>query len=324
MPSIATQRPSRAGGLALLLLLATLWGSSYAFIKLGVATIPPVTLIAARTAIAGALLLGLLHLRGLQLPRERRYWGRFFIQALLNSVVPFTLIAWAERSVDSGLAAILNSTSPIFTFLLGSLLLRQEKPTLLRLFGVVAGLSGVTLIIGTQALDGLGREVVAPLAIVAATICYAGAALFGRQFRGLDPMIPAAGSLVSGAAVLAPLSLVLDRPWDLSPSASSLSGLLALSIFCTAFALVIYFRLIETLGPLATTAQAYLRVPIGVAIGMIFLGESLAGTAAIGLLLVIAGVLSMTLPARRRVATSPASAAPPAAIAAEFPRLPVP
>jgi drug/metabolite transporter (DMT)-like permease len=288
--------------MVLLLLLATLWGSSYAFIKLGVATIPPITLIAARTAIAGVLLLGLLHLRGLRLPREGRYWGRFFIQALLNSVVPFTLIAWAERSVDSGLAAILNSTSPIFTFLLGSILLRQEKPTLLRLFGVIAGLSGVSLIIGMRAFDGLGGEVAAPLAIVAATICYAGAALFGQQFRGLDPMIPAAGSLVSGAIILIPLSLALDRPWEISPSASSLAGLLALAIFGTAFALVIYFRLIETLGALATTAQAYLRVPIGVAIGMIFLGERLASTAALGLVLVIAGVLSMTLPARRRAA----------------------
>src|SRR5690348_9385140 len=114
----------RLGALALLLLLSALWGSSYAFIKLGIATIPPVTLIAGRTVIAGSLLLVTLHLRGVRLPAESRLWGRFAVQALLNSVVPFTLIAWGERSLDSGLAVILNSTSPIFTFLLGSLLLR--------------------------------------------------------------------------------------------------------------------------------------------------------------------------------------------------------
>ncbi len=310
MPAIAMERasPSRPGsqiaGLALLCLLSALWGSSYAFIKLGVATIPPVTFIAARTAIAGGLLLAILRFRGLGLPREWRYWRRFFIQALLNSVVPFTLIAWAEGSLDSGLAAILNSTSPIFTFLLGGILLRQERPTALRLFGVTAGLAGVALIIGLKAFDGLSGEVVGALAIVAATICYAGAALFGRHFRGLDPMMPAAGSLVCGALVLIPLSLALDRPWRLSPSAGSLEALLALSVFCTAFALVVYFRLIETLGSLATTAQAYLRVPVGVAVGMIFLGESLAPTAAIGLLLVLAGVVSMTLPPQALLGTA--------------------
>jgi drug/metabolite transporter (DMT)-like permease/uncharacterized protein YjiS (DUF1127 family) len=297
MPATTMTRPAhnRAFELALLCGLSLLWGSSYAFIRLGVATIPPLTFIAARTAIAGGLLLAILHARGLRLPREGRYWRRFFIQALLNSVVPFTLIAWAERSLDSGLAAILNSTTPIFTFLIGGLFLRQEKPALLRLFGVVAGLGGVGLIIGMRALGGLGHEAIASLAIVAATICYSGAALLGRQFRGLDPTMPAAGSLISGALVLIPLSLSFDRPWNLSPSGSSLAALMALAVFSTALALVIYFRLIATLGSLATTAQAYLRVPVGVAVGLIFLGERLAPTAAVGLVLVVVGVVSMTL-----------------------------
>jgi len=291
--------PNRIAGLALLLLLSALWGSSYAFIKLGVATIPPITLIAARTVIASLLLLAILRLRGVRMPRDGLLWRRFAIQALLNSVVPFTLIAWGERSLDSGLATILNSTSPIFTFLLGSLLLRQESPTWPRLIGVIAGLSGVTLIVGFTALQGLGSETMAALAIVAATICYAGAALFGRQFRGLDPMLPAAGSLIAGSIILIPISLIVDRPWSLSPSVESLSSLIALAVFCTALALVIYFRLLEMVGPLGTVAQAYLRVPIGVAIGLAFMGESLAPTAGIGLVLVIAGVFAMTRPARR-------------------------
>ena len=290
---------SRLAGLALLLLLSTLWGSSYAFIKLGVATIPPVTLIAARTVIAGGLLMAILKLRGVAVPADCRLWGRFLIQALLNSVVPFTLIAWGERHVDSGLAAILNSTSPIFTFLLGSLLLHQEKATWPRLIGVVAGLSGVTLIVGVTALQGLGSQTLAASAIVVATVCYAGAALFGRQFRGLDPMLPAAGSLIAGSIILVPLSLIADRPWTLSPSTESLAALAALAVFCTAAALAIYFRLLELLGPLGTVAQAYLRVPIGVAIGLVFMGESLAPTAGIGLGLVVAGVFAMTRPVSR-------------------------
>jgi drug/metabolite transporter (DMT)-like permease len=301
MPTLAARESSadRFAALGLLLLLSALWGSSYAFIKLGVATIPPITLIAARAVIAGSLLLAILRLRGVRMPADWQSWRRFAIQALLNSVVPFTLIAWGERSLDSGLAVILNSTSPIFTFLLGSLLLRQEKASWPRFIGVAAGLSGVMLIVGFTAIHGLGGQTLAASAIVAATICYAGAALFGRQFRGLDPMIPAAGSLIAGATILGPLSLIVDRPWTLSPSFSSIAALLALAVFCTALALAIYFRLLETLGPLGTVAQAYLRVPIGVAIGLAFMGESLAPTAGVGLILVVIGVFAMTRPVRR-------------------------
>jgi drug/metabolite transporter (DMT)-like permease len=289
--------------LALLLVLATLWGASYTFIKLGVATIPPVTLIAARTLIAGGLLLALIRWRGLNLPRDAATWRRFLIQACLNSVVPFTLIAWAERTVDAGLATILNSTSPIFAFLLTAVMTRHEPVTARRLFGVIAGLCGICLIIGVQAFYGLGRELWAQLAIVAATICYAGAAIFGRNFKGLDPIMPAAGSLLCAAAVLVPVSLLVDRPWALEPSVRSMLALLGLAVISTALAFVIYFRLVQTLGSVGTTAQSYLRVPIGVAIGVLFLGETPTPTAWAGLVCVIVGVAAMTIPVRRAAVT---------------------
>lgn len=292
-------KPNLKLELALLLALATVWGASYTFIKLGVATIPPVTLIAARTLIAGAILLALIRWRGLSLPRDQTTWRRFLIQACLNSVIPFTLIAWAERTVDAGLATILNSTSPIFAFLLTVAMTRHEPVTARKLFGVVAGVCGICLIIGVQALDGLGRELWAQVAIVAATVCYAGAAIFGRSFKGLDPIMPAAGSLLCGAAILVPVSLLIDRPWALAPSPQSVAALLGLSVISTALAFVIYFRLVHTLGSVGTTAQSYLRVPIGVAIGVVFLGETLTSTAWAGLVCVIIGVAAMTIPARK-------------------------
>jgi drug/metabolite transporter (DMT)-like permease len=282
---------------ALLALLATCWGASYTFIKIGVATIPPVTLIAARTLIAGLLLLAVLRMRGVKLPTEPAVWRRFVVQACLNSVLPFTLIAWAERSVDAGLATILNSTSPIFIFLLGLGLGGAEKPTLRRFFGVGAGLAGICLIVGFEAFNGLGHSLLAQLALVAAAVCYGCAAMFGRVFKGLDPMVPAAGSLLSGAVMLLPASLLIDRPWTLAPSAPSMLAVLALAVLSTALAFSIYFRLIKTLGPMSTSAQAYLRVPIGVLIGMVFLGETLASTAWVGLACVVAGVVAMTKPA---------------------------
>lgn len=286
--------------LALLLALATLWGASYTFLKVGVETIPPVTLIAARTLIAGAILLAVIKGRGLALPKDLATWRRFLFQACLNSVIPFTLIAWAERTVDAGLAAILNSTTPIFTFLLTVLITRHEQVTGRKVFGVVAGIAGTCLIIGIEAFHGLGEELPAQLAIVAATVCYAGAAIFGRGFNGLDPMMPAAGSLICGAVILIPVSLAVDHPWTLIPSPASSLALLGLSVFSTALAFVIYFRLVRTLGSVGTTAQAYLRVPIGVGIGILFLGETMTSIVWIGLACVIVGVAAMTTPARKR------------------------
>jgi drug/metabolite transporter (DMT)-like permease len=296
---------SRTTELLLLLLLATLWGASYSFIKIAVETIPPVTLIAARTVIAGSLLLAAIRLRGLTMPGDAVTWRRFLLQACLNSVIPFTLIAWAQRTVDAGLATILNSTSPIFVFLLTAMITRHEPVTMGRLFGVVAGIVGICLIVGVQALAGVGQAFWAQLAIVAATVCYAGAAIFGRGFNGLDPMLPAAGSLLAGAAILVPVCLVVDRPWTLTYSTESILALLALSVFSTAFAFVIYFRLVRTLGSVGITAQAYLRVPIGVAIGVVFLGESLTASARGGLACVVAGVAAMTVPVGNPVKRTP-------------------
>ena len=298
---------ARTTGLAvdlfLLLALSTLWGASYTFIRIGVETIPPLTLIAARTFIAGSLLVAWMYGRGIALPRDLTVWRRCLVQALLNSVIPFTLIAWAEQSVEAGLATILNSVSPVLTFLGTWLVVRKERMTLRKLFGAVAGLTGVCLIVGMSALEGVGSGVVPQLAIIAASICYAAAALYGRSFNELPPVIPAAGSMLAGAALLIPASVIFDRPWLLHPSSASIEALVALSVFSTALAFLIYFRLIQTLGPVGTTSQAYLRVPIGVAIGVVFLGESLSPTAWIGLVCVVAGVAAMTIP--RRVANIP-------------------
>lgn len=284
--------------LALLVLLGCLWGSSYTFIKIGIETIPPLTLIAARTAIAGSILTVIILSRGLRLPKDPALWKMFAIQAVLNSVLPFTLIAWAEHYIDAGLAVILNSLTPVFTFLLTAIITRHEVVNGRKLFGVMIGLIGTVVMIGVQALNGLGDVVLAQMAVILATAFYAGAAIFGKNFKGIDSMIPAAASLICGAIILIPVSLVVDRPWELAPSTRSIAALIGLSIFSTALAFTIYFRLVRTLGSLGTTAQAYVRVPVGVAIGVVFLGEQLQVSTMIGLVCILAGVIAMTLPSR--------------------------
>jgi len=295
-----TEAAGNAREYALLVVLAIVWGASYAFIRLGVATIPPVTLIAARTLIGGALLFAILAARRHAMPRDMATWRRFMLQALLNSVVPFTLIAWAEQTVEAGLATILCSTSPIFTFLVTFAMTRHEPATLTKLFGAVAGIGGICLIVGVEALSGIGEALIADLALIAATLCFAGAAIFGRGFGTLDPLVPATGSMLCGSMVLVPISLVAEAPWTIAPSATSVMALIALSVFSTAFAFALYFRLVRTLGSVGVTAQAYLRVPVGVAIGVAFLGESVAPSALVGLAGVIAGVVTMIAPARAK------------------------
>jgi drug/metabolite transporter (DMT)-like permease len=299
MTSDSARQPNMTVELSLLLVLATLWGASYTFLKIAVATIPPVTLIALRTLIAGLLLVAIMRWRGVAMPVDAANWRRFLFQACLNSVIPWTMVAWGTRVVDAGVATILNSTAPIFTFFLTFAITRHEAVTFRKLVGVIAGMVGICLIVGMQALAGLGEQLVAQIALLLAAVCYAGAAIFGRNFRDLDPMAPAAGSLLCGAAILIPLSVMVDRPWTLAPSMNSLLALLGLAVFSTAFAFVIYFRLIQTLGSVGATAQAYLRVPIGVAASVVFLGEQLSPTVWIGLACVVVGVAAMTIPQRK-------------------------
>jgi drug/metabolite transporter (DMT)-like permease len=295
-------KPNLIIEIALLLVVATLWGASYTFIKIGIQTIPPITFIAGRTIIAGAVLLLILRMRGISLPRDVETWKKFMFQACINSVLPFTFVAWAEQYVDASLAVILNSSSPIFAFLLALILSHWQKSyiqsaTKLKFFGVVTGMLGLCIVVGFQAFNDIGQQLIPQIALVVAAICYAGAAHFGRQFQNLDSMIPATGSLICGAIILLPFSLVIDQPWTLHPSQGSILALFYLALFSTALAFVIIFRLFRTLGPVATTSQAFLRVPFGVMISAYILNETLSTNVWIGLIFVVIGVAAMTIPA---------------------------
>jgi len=279
--------------------LSVLWGPSYNLIRLAVATIPPLTVVAARVLIASVLLLAVLRRRRLALPRSAAMWGKFLFQASANSIVPFSLIAWAERSVDSGLAAILNSTSPIFVLLITWVWTRHEPATGRKLAGVILGLAGIVVITGFDGLSGLGKTTAAQLVIVAATLCYAVAAVFGRNFAGHSPLLPAAGSMICASVLMVPLSLFLDKPWTLSPSRLSITALVCLGTFSTAGALVVYFRLLATLGSIGTASSSYLRAAVSVLIGIIFLGERLAPQSWAGLALVLVGVDAVATPGKR-------------------------
>jgi drug/metabolite transporter (DMT)-like permease len=283
----------------LLITLALLWGSSFALIKVSVETIPPITVAAVRALLGGLLLLAVLGPRW-RLLLQRGNPRALLTQGVFNCILPWTLVAWASRTIDSGLATILNSLSPIFIFILTWAITRHEAATPRKFIGVVLGIAGVLVIIGVDALSGLGQHTVAELACVAGSISYAIAALVGRRFDKMSPLVPAAGSVLMATLVLIPLALVVEHPWTIQPSVRSMLAVLGLAVFSTGAAFIVYFRLLSTIGSIATSSQAYLRIVVGVGLGVVLLGERLSASTVIGLMLVVGGVVAMTLPARKQ------------------------
>ena len=279
-------------------MLALLWGASFPLIKVAVETLPPLTVAAVRAALASLMLLALLGRNARLLATPDLPRGTYFTQAMLNCVLPWTLVAWASRVIDSSLTTILNSLSPIFVFLLTWAITRHEAVSRRKLAGVVLGIAGVLTIIGVDALTTLGTHTMAELACVAGSLVYAMAAIVGRRFAGVPPLVPAAGSNLVATAILIPLALALDQPWTLEPSMRSMLAVLALAVFSTGLAFTIYFHLLATIGSISTASQAYLRILVGVGFGVAFLGERLTANVVIGLILVFAGVVAMTLPPR--------------------------
>mgnify|MGYP001793296625 CR=1 FL=1 len=284
----------------LLALLALLWGASYLFLKVALAEIPPVTLIAVRVTIAALFLMLVMRVRSEQLPRDRRSWRMLLIQSFFNAIGAWIILAWGQQFVSAGLGSVLNSTSPIFVFFITLLLTRHEVVNWRKLIGACLGVLGVMVIVGTDALAGLGREVAGQIAVLISAMLYACAAIYGKRFTHLSATATAAGTMIWAMVILVPLSLWIDRPWLLRPSWSAVAAAGLLGLFSTGLALLIYFRLLKTLGSLGTASQSFLRAGVGVLLGITFLDETLTTTVALGVCIAILGVALINWPTARR------------------------
>ena len=282
---------------ALLLALACCWSSTYPLTKIGLGSIPPITFISARSLIAAFFLLAVLRVRGIPMPTDARAWKLFAFQQTINSTFPFLIITWAQQYVPAASTVVLASTTPIFAFVITWAITRHEPATLLKLAGAILGLAGTGVIIGLDAIAGLGKEIVAEMAILLATISFACATIFGLRLSGYDPTVIAAGSLLFGGLVLLPFAILVEHPWTLHPTAEALAATAAMGIFSSALGLMLFYMCLTRLGTLTTNAQGYLRIPIGVALSVILLGEPVPSNLALGLVLVMAGVAAMTIPA---------------------------
>jgi drug/metabolite transporter (DMT)-like permease len=278
----------------LLVTLSILWGGSFFFGKVAVLELPPLTVAFGRVAIAAAILIVLARITGVALPVTFAAWRPFAIMGLLNNAIPFVLILWGQTHIPSGLAAILNATTPLFTVLVAHAATRDERLTPSRLAGVTIGLGGVVAMIGPDLLRDLGSNVAAQGACLLAAISYAFAGIYGRRFRGEPALRVAAGQLVMSSLMLAPLAVVLDRPWTLTPpSAAAWAALMGTAILSTALGYLIYFRVLARAGATNVLLVTFLIPVSAILLGTLILGEQLAVGHIVGMAAIAIGLAAI-------------------------------
>ena len=275
---------------ALLLALSALWGGSFFFFKVLVNELPPFTVVLGRVGLAALALNILLLVRRDPIPTSPVLWRSFLVMGLLNNVVPFTLIVFGETRISSGLASILNATTPIFGVLAAHALTGDEKLTWAKGAGVLFGFLGVAVLVGPGVFSGPGRgDVLGELSCLLAALVYALAGIYGRRFRGIAPLKIATGQITASTAVLIPLALLVDRPWTLPPpSAQAWAAWVCIALLSTALAYMIYFRILAVAGATNLLLVTFLLPISALLLGAAFLGEtitpaSIGGMALIGL-----------------------------------------
>lgn len=280
----------------LLVLLSLLWGGSFLCVGIAVQELPVLTIIALRVSLAALVLWGIALFCGHQLPRGRKTWQAFLALGLLNNVIPFGLIVFGQQTIGAGLAAILNATTPLWTVLVAALFLADERFSKQKLFGVLLGLVGVIVMVGPDSLAGISRNLGAQLAVLGATLSYAFASVFGRRFAAakISPLHTALGQVTASSFILVPLALMIDTPWASAlPSQATIFAILGLAVLSTAGGYLLFFKILERAGATNVSLVTLLIPPSAIAMGMLFLEETLQGIHFIGLALIILGLLSL-------------------------------
>lgn len=278
---------------AFLFALVAMWGSSFMFNKLAVATVPPLAVVAGRIALAAAVLLALVYAQGLRLPPPGRIWLAYAVLGIVGNVLPFFLITWGQQTIDSAVAGILIAAMPLGTLVLAHFLVHGERITAARATGFGLGFAGIVLLFEPASLRALGgstAQAVAQLAVLCGALCYAANSVMARLMVRSDFLVAAAGTLLVSAALTTPLALVLHPPWSLAPGTLSLAAVVWLGVGPTAVATIIYFRLIGSAGPTFMSLVNYLSPAVAVYLGVALLGEQPGVYAYAGLGLILAGI----------------------------------
>lgn len=277
----------------LIIILSILWGGSFFFVGVAVQDMPPLTIVLCRVALASIILLAIVYFKGDRMPSSLALWGKFIVMGALNNLIPFSLIVWGQTHIESGLASILNGTTPIFSVILAHFLTKEERLTPHRMSGVLIGWVGVAVLIGFNSLRGFGIEVYGQIAVLGAALSYACAAIYGRRFKGLSPLVVATGMLCGATTMMTPMALLVDQPWNLSPSIYTVVALFGLAAISTSLAYIIYFRVLSTAGPTNLLLVTFLIPPSAILLGVMFLGERLEWNVFVGMGLIFTGLIAI-------------------------------
>ena len=296
------QQHRTLGDWALLLALVAMWGSSFMFNKLGIASVPPLTLVAARLAIGALTLLIVLYAKGMRLPPAGPIWIAYAVLGIVGNALPFFLITWGQQVVDSALAGILMAAMPLATLVLAHFLILGERMTPARVAGFVLGFLGIVLLMEGAALASVGGaalQIISQLYILCGALCYSANSVMARLLIRSDFLSAAAGTLLVSAVLVVPIALVFDAPWRLQPSAVSIGAIVWLGAGPTAVATILYFRLISAAGPTFMSLVNYLSPAVAVFLGVTLLDEHPGVNAYAGLALILSGIALSQLRSRR-------------------------
>lgn len=280
---------------AIIAALSLMWGCAFFFLAIQLRALPPFTIVLIRVGGAAVLLLGWAAATGLKLPGPR-LWLAFVVLALLNNVIPFALYGFAQQSIASGLAGILNATTPLWGVLVAHLFTRDERATPGKVAGVLLGFAGVAAMTGGDALTGLGGNLLAQFACLGATLCYALAAIWARRFvdAGVTPLGVATGQLTAATAVMIPLALAIDRPWTLAvPGGTVWAAAAGMVLVSTVFAYVLYFKLVARAGASNSLLVTFTIPIVAVLLGVAVLGEALQPKHLAGMALIALGLAAI-------------------------------
>jgi drug/metabolite transporter (DMT)-like permease len=277
----------------LIILLSIVWGGSFFFVGVAVKELPPLTIVLFRVALASMILLAIVYLKGERMPSSLSIWGSFMVMGALNNLIPFCLIVWGQTHIESGLASILNATAPMFSIVLAHFFIREEKLTFNRIAGVVLGWIGVSILIGIESLRGFGLEVIGQIAVLGAAISYAFAAIYGRRFKDMKPIVVATGMLCGSTIMMIPLALYFDQPWNLAPGAMTIMSILGLAVISTSLAYIIYFHVLATAGPTNLLLVTFLIPISAIVLGVMVLGEQLGWEIFVGMGMIFIGLITI-------------------------------
>ena len=280
----------------MLLSLSMLWGGSFFFVGVAVSELPPLTIVTLRVGIAAFILWAVLFFSGQKAPRSAALWRSLFIMGLITNVIPFSLIVWGQTYIASGLASILNATTPMFTVVIAGLLLADERMTPRKIIGIVIGFIGVTVLIGPAALKELGSDTLAQLAVLGATISYGFSTTYGRRFKtiGITPLQTSVGQLTAATIMLLPIMFFIERPDQLAnPSTEVWMAVISLGAFSTALAFILFFKILSSAGATNVSLVTFLAPVTAILLGWLILDERLNSEHFMGMLFIGIGLAAI-------------------------------